>query len=86
MVFRRQVQIPGVGRVDILIEGWLIVEINGFHFHSSRAAWRKDISRSNVAQVQGYSVLSYAPEQIWNSPETVLKEIPAVLERGRPRG
>lgn len=86
LVFRRQVQISGVGRVDILIDGWLIVEINGFQFHSSRAAWRKDMCRSNVAQVQGYSVLSYAPEQIWNSPEMVLKEIRAVLERGRPRG
>ncbi|WP_426988674.1 endonuclease domain-containing protein [Pseudarthrobacter sp. Y6] len=84
--FRRQVQIPGVGRVDILIEDWLIVEVNGFQFHSSRAAWRKDMTRSNTAQTQGYAVLSYAPEQIWNSPDVVLQEIRAVLEHGRPRG
>jgi very-short-patch-repair endonuclease len=84
--FRRQVQISGVGRVDFLIDGWLIVEINGFQFHSSRAAWRKDMTRSNIAQTQGHAVLSYAPEQIWNSPDMVLQEIRAVLERGRPRG
>ncbi|GAC1490429.1 MAG: hypothetical protein NVS2B15_09150 [Pseudarthrobacter sp.] len=81
--FSRQVQIPGVGRVDFLIDGWLIVEINGFQFHSSRAAWRKDMTRSNVAQTQGYAVLSYAPEQVWNSPDMVLQEIEAVLKRGR---
>ncbi|MET3142373.1 UNVERIFIED_ORG: very-short-patch-repair endonuclease [Arthrobacter sp. UYEF2] len=72
--------------MDILIEGWLIVEVNGYQFHSSRAAWRKDMTRSNTAQTQGYAVLSYAPEQIWNNPDTVLQEIRAVLERGRPHG
>lgn len=84
--FSRQVQIPGVGRVDFLIDGWLIVEINGFQFHSSRAAWRKDMSRSNIAQTHGHAVLSYAPEQIWNSPDMVLQEILAVLARGSRRG
>ncbi|WP_426997291.1 endonuclease domain-containing protein [Pseudarthrobacter sp. N5] len=83
--FRRQAQIPGVGRVDFLIDGWLIVEINGFQFHSSRDAWRKDMGRSNAAQAQGYVVLSYAPEQIWNRPGPVLAEIRAMLGRGRPR-
>jgi very-short-patch-repair endonuclease len=50
------------------------------------ARGRKDMSRSNIAQTQAYAVLSYAPEQIWNSPDMVLKEIRAVLKRGRPRG
>jgi very-short-patch-repair endonuclease len=84
--FRRQVQVAGVGRVDFLIAGWLIVEVNGFQFHSSRSAWRKDMGRSNIAQTHGYAVLGYAPEQIWNSPDKVLQEISAVLQRGRPRG
>ncbi|GAA3308521.1 MULTISPECIES: endonuclease domain-containing protein [Arthrobacter] len=84
--FRRQVQIACVGRVDFLIEGWLVVEINGFQFHGSREAWRRDMSRSNVAQTQGYAVLSYPPEQIWNNPDAVLREIRAMLERGCPRG
>ncbi len=84
--FRRQVQIAGVGRVDFLIEGWLVVEINGFQFHSSREAWRRDMSRSNIAQTQGYAVLSYPPEQIWNNPDAVLREIRVMLERGGPGG
>ncbi|MBO1267869.1 endonuclease domain-containing protein [Arthrobacter cavernae] len=86
LTFRRQVQVPDVGRVDFLIDGWLIVEINGFQFHSSRAAWRKDMGRSNIAQTHGHAVLSYAPEQIWNSPDGVLAEIRAVLDRRGPRG
>lgn len=81
--FRRQVVIDGVGRVDILIDGWLIVEINGYQFHSSRSAWRNDMARLNAAQVRGYHVLSYAPEHIWNSPEDVMAQIRGLLARGR---
>ncbi|WP_275776511.1 DUF559 domain-containing protein [Paenarthrobacter sp. Y-19] len=83
--FERQVQIPGVGRVDTLIDGWLIVEVNGYQFHSSREAWRKDMGRLNAAQAMGYRVLSFSPEQIWNSPELVLGQIRACLGLGRPR-
>ncbi|UVJ39245.1 endonuclease domain-containing protein [Arthrobacter sp. CJ23] len=82
--FRRQVKIEGVGRVDFLMSGWLIVEVNGYAFHSSREAWRKDMARLNAAQALGYSTLSYAPEQVWNSPNQVLGEIHAMLQRGRP--
>lgn len=82
--FRRQVEIQGVGRVDFLVDGWLIVEVNGYRFHSSRADWRKDMARINAAQLLGYGTLSYAPEQVWNNPEHVLNEIHAILRRGRP--
>lgn len=72
LMFGRQVQVPGVGRVDILIDGWLIVEVNGFQFHSSRAAWRKDMRRSNVAQAQGLRSSELRPgtdlEQPGHSP------------------
>ena len=77
--FRRQVQIRGVGRVDFLIGRRLIVEVNGYSFHSSREAWRKDMARLNAAQARGFDVLSFAPEAIWNNPERVMEEIRAIL-------
>jgi very-short-patch-repair endonuclease len=79
LTFRRQVKIRGVGRVDFLIGRWLIVEVNGYAFHSSREAWRKDMERLNAAQARGFDLLSFAPEQIWNNPEQVMDEIRAVL-------
>lgn len=79
LTFRRQVYIHGVGRVDFLIDRRLIVEVNGYAFHSSREAWRKDMARLNAAQAHGFDVLSFAPEKIWNSPERVMEEIRAVL-------
>ncbi|MDP9937713.1 very-short-patch-repair endonuclease [Paenarthrobacter nicotinovorans] len=82
--FRRQVRISGVGRVDTLIDDWLIVEVNGYQFHSSRDAWRKDMARLNAAQARGFNILSFAPEQIWNSPDDVMAQIHGFLARGRP--
>jgi very-short-patch-repair endonuclease len=84
--FQRQARIEGVGRVDFLIGGRLIVEVNGYQFHSSREDWRKDMARLNAAQLLGYGTLSYAPEQVWNTPGQVLAEIHQMLQRGRGTG
>lgn len=74
-----QVQLTGIGRVDFLIEGFLIVEIDGFAFHSSRDAMRRDVSRNNASTLNGYAVLRYMPEHIWYESERVVAEIMAVL-------
>jgi very-short-patch-repair endonuclease len=76
-----QVYLPGIGRVDFLIEGFLIVEVDGFAFHSSREALRRDLGRNNASTLGGYAMLRYMPEHIWFEPERVLAEIRAVLGR-----
>lgn len=80
-----QVFLPGIGRVDFLIEGFLIVEVDGFAFHSSREALRRDLGRNNASTLGGFDVLRYMPEHIWFEPQRVLAEIRAVLgQRLRP--
>lgn len=76
-----QVYLPGIGRVDFLLEGFLIVEVDGFAFHSTREALRRDLGRNNASTLSGFSVLRYMPEHIWFEPERVLAEIRAVLAR-----
>lgn len=83
IAFDAQVQIPGIGRVDFLIEGFLIVEVDGFAFHSTRKALRQDLARNNASTVSGYAVLRYPPEVIWYDPERVVAEIQATLARRR---
>ncbi len=58
-----QVYLPGIGRVDFLIEGFLIVEVDGFAFHSSREALRRDLGRNNASTLGGYAVLRYMPSK-----------------------
>ncbi|MET3164921.1 UNVERIFIED_ORG: very-short-patch-repair endonuclease [Arthrobacter sp. UYEF10] len=77
--FEAQEFLPGIGRVDFLLGGFLIVEIDGFAFHSKRADMLRDRYRNNISTVKGFAVLRYMPEHIWFNPEQVVAEIRAVL-------
>jgi very-short-patch-repair endonuclease len=76
-----QVYLRGIGRVDFLLEGYLIVEVDGFAFHSARGDLRRDLERNNASTVLGFAALRYMPEHIWFEPERVLAEIRTVLGR-----
>jgi very-short-patch-repair endonuclease len=77
--YEAQVFLPGIGRVDFLLEGFPIVEIDGFAFHSNRRDMLRDRNRNNMSAVNGYAVLRYMPEHVWFSPDQVMAEIRAVL-------
>jgi very-short-patch-repair endonuclease len=77
--YEAQVFLPGIGRVDFLPNGFLIVEIDGYAFHSKREDMLRDRNRNNTSAVNGYAVLRYMPEHVWFSPDQVLAEIKAVL-------
>ena len=79
IAFEAQVQLPGIGRVDFLLNGFLIVEIDGYAFHSKRADMLRDRDRNNSSTVKGYAVLRYMPEHIWFNQGRVLAEIRAAL-------
>jgi very-short-patch-repair endonuclease len=73
--------------VDFLLNGFLIVEIDGFAFHSQRADMLRDRDRNNSSTVKGFAVLRYMPEHIWFNPERVLAEIRVALAlRARTTG
>ncbi|WP_138443129.1 DUF559 domain-containing protein [Sinomonas susongensis] len=78
-----QALVPGVGRVDFLIAGFLIVEIDGVAYHSDRASVRRDRRRDNSAILEGYLRLRYLPEEIWTDPERFVAEVRTALT-GRP--
>lgn len=84
--FDAQVFLPGIGRVDFLLDGFLIVEIDGFAFHSQRADMLRDRDRNNTSTVQGFAVLRYMLEHIWFNPDHVLGEIRAVLAARNGQG
>ena len=44
----------GIGEVDALVEGWLIVEDDGFEFHSSKEQFVRDRHRDQRALAAGY--------------------------------
>ncbi|MCC9145650.1 MULTISPECIES: hypothetical protein [unclassified Arthrobacter] len=64
-----EVLLPGIGRADLLVDGWLIVEIDGFAFHSSREHYRMDRRRWNASSAAGWITLRITAELVLHRPD-----------------
>jgi len=78
-----QVYIEGVGRVGFLVEGWLVVEIDGFAFHAERAQYREDRRRGNRLTALGYRVLRFTYEDVRSRPDHLVDTVRRVIVQGR---
>lgn len=78
-----QVDIPGVGRVDFVIDGRLIIEADGEENHEGATNRQKDLRRDAAASALGYESLRFDYWQIIEQWERVLPAILAALARAR---
>ncbi len=60
----------------------LIVEADGFAFHSDRAAYRRDRERLNQLERLGWRVLRVTWEDVVHRPEHVVALVREVKSRG----
>lgn len=74
-----QVAIRGVGVVDLLVEGRLVIELDGFAYHSGRKEYRADRRRSNELTAQNYRLLRFTYETVMGSPEQILVMVARAL-------
>lgn len=72
-----QVEIPGVGRVDLVVEGRLIVELDGQVWHAGK--FEEDRARDAVAARLGYRTLRFTYQQVMDEWPTVLAAISRAL-------
>jgi len=76
-----QVDLPGIGIVDFLLDGFLIVEIDGStHLEAKQVI--KDRRRNNAGTLTGYAVLRYGYHDVVFNPQKIVAEVWQVL-RGR---
>lgn len=78
-----QVVIAGIGRVDLLVDGWLIIEVDGAQ-HADVAQMRKDRVRDAVAVRLGMRTLRFGADLVLGDPDTLLATVRAALAQGRP--
>lgn len=78
-----QAQLSGVGRVDLLVDGWLVLEADGFEFHRGRADYRTDRRRSGAATVRGYITLRFSYEDVLGHPTACVDAVRTTLDRHR---
>jgi very-short-patch-repair endonuclease len=74
-----QVVIDGVGRVDMLIEGRLVVEVDSRAHHSALDRYVADRTRDTTLAALGYMSLRLLYEDIMYRPERVLAAILGLL-------
>ncbi|MGO2748200.1 DUF559 domain-containing protein [Microbacterium sp.] len=78
-----QVVITGVGKVDFVIGGRLILEADGKENHASEEKRHKDLVRDAAASALGYETLRFDYAQILHDWPTVQAAILAALRRMR---
>jgi very-short-patch-repair endonuclease len=75
---RTQVRIEGVGLVDLLIGDRLVLEVDGYRWHSSRQSFNEDRRRDLELAHRGYRVVRLSYEQVtfdWAACERVLLDL-----------
>ncbi|AMM34200.1 hypothetical protein SA2016_3540 [Sinomonas atrocyanea] len=77
-----QVWIDGIGWVDLLVEGWIIVELDG-KTHEERVQRGKDRVRDREAQLRGLVTLRYGYADVVHRSWVLVEEVSRILG-GRP--
>lgn len=84
--FELQVVIGGVGRVDFVVEGWLIIECDSAAHHGGWMERRRDLRRDLAAAALGYTTLRPVAEDIMWHPEAVIAAIRGLLDARAAQG
>lgn len=81
-----QYRIPGVADIDLLVEGWVAVELNGRSFHTGAAAPR-DRRRDAIVASLGLTPLTFDYAQVVHDRISVIRAIAgAVVAHRNVRG
>lgn len=75
-----QVHFPGIGTVDFVLEGCVVVETDGHKGHTSDSEQKRDYDRDIALAARGYIVLRFNYRQVMFHPEAVLAAIRGALQ------
>lgn len=78
-VVEQQVHVSGVGRVDMRVDGLLYLELDGFAYHSGRAAFERDRIRDTGLALAGGRRLRVSALQVVEHPDDVVETVEALL-------
>jgi very-short-patch-repair endonuclease len=79
-----QVRVDGVGNVDLVIDGWLVIEADGSQWHDDHEAIERDRERNSALVLRGYRWHRFGYSQIMHDLTGCVAVIRALLAGGRP--
>lgn len=77
-----QVEVDRVGWVDLVVAGWLVIEVDGYAVHRER--FREDRRRDAELVRQGFVVLRFTYDDVERRPQWVLSVVRETLALGSP--
>jgi very-short-patch-repair endonuclease len=78
---REQVIVPGVGRVDLIVEDEAAVELDGWDFHRSREAFEHDRARDRLLLARSVPVMRFTARELRADPRSVVAQVAEVVGR-----
>lgn len=83
--FECQVEIVGVGRVDFVVDGWLIIECDSKAFHEGWEKQKRDRQRDLAALRLGFVTVRPLASEVLGDPSSVQHALQEVIDRLSPR-
>nr|WP_235496730.1 hypothetical protein [Leifsonia sp. Root4] len=80
-----QVRIDGVGRVDLVINGWLVIEADGKAWHDDPRSAQRDRLRNSALVLRGFRWHRFGYEQVMFDLDGCVAVVRALLASGRPQ-
>lgn len=77
--YETQVQLPGIGYVDFIVEGWLIIECDSKEWHEGWEKQVEDRHRDTAAAKLGYVTLRPLATEIMHDSAGVRTSVAAVI-------
>jgi very-short-patch-repair endonuclease len=84
IAFEPQALVGGRFQADFLIDGWLVLEVDGREYHSAQDAFVADRERDAFMAWLGYRVLRFTHHQVMHEWPWVLEVLRQVVATGRP--
>lgn len=78
-----QKYLPGLGRLDLMVDGILGIEVDGREHHSSATAFSEDRRRSNFYVVNGIPTLRVTYRMVVHQPEELLQLVKRAIRAYR---
>ncbi len=79
-----QVDFDGIGRVDLVLDGWLVVECDSKEFHSNWAAQARDRERDAQLAALGYPTLRLTAAMVMYRPDDAFAALSGLVKSRRP--
>ena len=75
------VAISGVGLVDLVVAGRVVVELDGYEFHRDRAQFREDRRRDRALVAMGYLVLRFTAHEVFHDIDGLVAAVLSACAR-----